>query len=206
MTYNIQIHKSPRGMPLMWMLAPGVKPTLTVENYLKWYELFLLHPNGEIESVPFSKLDDPAFCYSDESAYCDHVPNPAAVYRYAEANDYHLDDQAFEMIVGRWELEYHENYHIEKEDEDRVREQLEDAVFVQEEDDPEVCVQCEGPAYVLGKLGKNTHYRCRNCGSDQYKEPDEPEEWQCLDPECPEAKEHPYHSHPGPQRVGKEPH
>ena len=28
------------------------------------------------------------------------------------------------------------------------------------------CPQCGGPAMELGKLGKLTHYRCRNCGND----------------------------------------
>lgn len=29
------------------------------------------------------------------------------------------------------------------------------------------------------------------------------ERWQCLDPECPDAKAAPYHDHPGPQRLPK---
>lgn len=160
---------SARNIPLIWTGGVPDGPVLTMELYSKWYELFVIGPG--VISISFDKLE--AFA-EDESAYCDHVPNPKAVYRFAKANGYHLDEQAYEMIIGRWELEYLKNYNIEEEeDEERIREKLEDAVFVQEGEDPEVCPQCDGPAYELGKLGKNTHYRCRNCGSDHYKEPDD---------------------------------
>ena len=52
----------------------------------------------------------------DESPYCDHAPNPRAVYRYAQARGYQLDNEAFEMIIGRWEIEYRDNYDVEQED------------------------------------------------------------------------------------------
>jgi len=40
---------------------------------------------------------------------------------------------------------------------------------VNDDDDDDVvpdCPKCGGPGVVLGKLGKVTHYRCRNCGWD----------------------------------------
>ena len=109
---------SPRNKPLIWRggnLVDGA--VLTMECYCKWYELFLINADTVV-SISFAVLADPRFC-KHEAPFCDHVPNPRAVYRYAMANGYHLDTEAFEMIIGRWELEYRNNYDIEREDQER---------------------------------------------------------------------------------------
>lgn len=104
---------SPRGMPLVWR---GGHPTsgsvLTVECYCKWYELFLVNPDALV-GIHFGVLEKHS---KNEAPYCDHAPNPKAVYRYAQAQGYQLDREAFEMIIGRWELEYRESYDVEQED------------------------------------------------------------------------------------------
>ena len=106
---------SSRNKLLVWQGGhPAVGGVLTMECYCKWYEMFIVHTD-KIVSVGFGVLADSRFC-KDESPFCDHVPNPRAVYRYAAANGYHLDNEAFEMIIGRWELEYRDNYDVERED------------------------------------------------------------------------------------------
>ena len=114
MTMMAQLY-SPRGMPLIWRGGyPSDGVVLTMECYCKWYEMFLVHTD-KIVSVGFTVLFDPRFC-KEESAICDHAPNPRAVRRYAAANGYHLDNEALEMMIGRWELEYRDNYDVERED------------------------------------------------------------------------------------------
>jgi hypothetical protein len=92
------IRFSSRRLPLVCVDDNVEVPILTVENYCKWYDLQIVHPDGRVEAVPFP--DD-----GQGTPYVDHVPNPHAVARYADRCGYHIDLQAFEMIVGRWQLE-----------------------------------------------------------------------------------------------------
>ena len=112
---------SPRGFPLV--CADGIPDggvVLTVECYSKWYELFLITAPVEIghlakiQGIHFGMFDRDEFT-KGESAYCDHAPNPGVVARFAAAYGYRIDSAAFEMIVGRWELEYQEHYDVESE-------------------------------------------------------------------------------------------
>jgi hypothetical protein len=99
---------SPRGIPIVWGGGyPKYGAVLTVECYCKWYELFLVCPNTIVGISQHSK---------NESPFCDHAPNPRAVYRFAQARRYCLDNEALEMIIGRWEIEYRGNYDVEQED------------------------------------------------------------------------------------------
>jgi hypothetical protein len=66
--------------------------------YPKWYSLYLVHPNGDVEEIEFP------------DGYVDHVPDPMAVAAYAESHDYEVDSLAYEMMVGRWETEVRGNY------------------------------------------------------------------------------------------------
>lgn len=66
----------------------GDRPRLTVENYVKWYELYVCFPDGRVEAVSFGDLED---FRGDESAYVDHVPNPKAVFALARARGWDVD-------------------------------------------------------------------------------------------------------------------
>jgi hypothetical protein len=104
---------SSRNHPLIWHGGhPEEGVVLTMECYCKWYDLQLVYPD-RIEAVDFGVLYD--HC-KNEAPSCDHAPNPRAVYRYAAAKGFQIDNEAFEMMIGRWELEYHENYLVECED------------------------------------------------------------------------------------------
>jgi hypothetical protein len=105
----ITLHTSARGFPLAWLSPPIDRPVLTVELYCKWYTLWLVSPAGAIDSVPFYHLSDLSTAGPALTPYIDHVPNPAVVLRLCEARGYHLDDIAYELIVGRWEIEGREN-------------------------------------------------------------------------------------------------
>lgn len=91
------VYFSDRQLPLVYhhAMRPTDKPVLTVENYLKWYCLYLVRPDGSVEAVDFP-----------EDGYCDHVPFPAAVLRMADERGWHVCTESMEMMIGRFMLEY----------------------------------------------------------------------------------------------------
>lgn len=103
---------SPRGLELVYHSDQPDHDTLTVENYSKWYELFLVRTDGEVVAYHFGYLSD--ICGYD-TPYVDHVPNPVVVARLAKLRGWRLDEQSYEMIIGRWELEStdHSKYRLE---------------------------------------------------------------------------------------------
>lgn len=101
----LTIYLSDRKLPLVFTGVAELRPVLTVENYCKWYTLWLVGTDGSVTEVEFP--DPPGF----QDSYChDHVPNPEAVALFANQQDYDVDDQSMEMIIGRWEREAKGNY------------------------------------------------------------------------------------------------
>lgn len=72
--------------------------------------MFVVMPNGNVEAMPFP--DEPEFC-PGESPYVDHVPNPRVVAAWARSKGYDIDPLAYEMMIGRWEIEARNNYTAE---------------------------------------------------------------------------------------------
>lgn len=107
---DVRIWTTDRGMPLVFWdrrMDQRQETVLTVENYGKWYGLYLIEPNNEVKEVKFDKLQE--YC-GKQSPYLDHAPNPTAVKKWCEAEGWYLDPQAEEMMIGRWEQEYKGHY------------------------------------------------------------------------------------------------
>lgn len=83
-------------------------PVLTIENAAKWTALYLIHLNGRVERIDFP-TETPAV---GEMPFLDHVPNPLSVKKLADQNAWVLDTAAFEMIIGRWEMEVKGHYSL----------------------------------------------------------------------------------------------
>ena len=100
---NYTTYFSDRGIPLVFnrVLDSTGTPVLTVENYLKWYTLYLINPDASVVSI----------CFPD-NGYCDHVPYPSAVEILAEENGWYLCEESMAMIVGRYYMEF-KNHSIE---------------------------------------------------------------------------------------------
>lgn len=86
--------------------SPTGRPLVTVAFKTKWYGLTILHPEGGSEEVPFP---DEFTRGVDGSPYLDHVPNPAHVASWAKRMGYDVDPLSWELIVGRWQIEYRED-------------------------------------------------------------------------------------------------
>ena len=109
-----QIHlKSLRGFPLSWIWKPLADQTVVcVEIYVKWYRLQLIHPDGSIGDAIYP--DD--YVETGETPYLDHAPNPMVVQRWAAKQGFYLCDMALELLIGRWEQEFKNNYHYDPEE------------------------------------------------------------------------------------------
>jgi hypothetical protein len=91
---------SKRGLPLMVRYLPKV-PTITVEDYGKWYDLYLVLPDGTARVYEFHEYEKHANSFGGTS-WSDHVVNPAFVQYLSEWTGYEVDNRSFEVIVGRW--------------------------------------------------------------------------------------------------------
>jgi len=92
---------SDRMHPLVYMgVAPRESPTLTVENYIKWYSLHLVHLDGSVDVVNF-----PEWGPSGRGGFVDHVPDPVACQKLAADNGWVWDENSLDMIWGRWRRE-----------------------------------------------------------------------------------------------------
>lgn len=96
--------RSERGFPLVGLDRLIDEHTLTVELYDKWYCLYDVDPQGNVRRFEFTNLEK--YAKGDETAYCDHAPNPEIVERCAEECDFYLPSLALELITGRWKLEH----------------------------------------------------------------------------------------------------
>lgn len=102
---------SPRGMELI-VECIADRPVLTVELYMKWYDLFIVHPNGQVSSAfecaghKWDEAEDYVISQYKESAVCDHAFNPKFFVRLAETLDIDYCDLALELVAGRWAIDY----------------------------------------------------------------------------------------------------
>lgn len=92
--------KSPRDLPLVLSQPDPMGPLLTVENYCKWYDIYIVFPDGRIEKVPYD-----LFWLGPGTGWNDHVPNPKACQAVAKELNAEWDGCSLEMIVGRYMLQ-----------------------------------------------------------------------------------------------------
>jgi hypothetical protein len=93
-------HYSDRGFPLM-VREDVLRPTLTVEDYTKWYAFYILYPSGLVSKFYQEYLYD----NFEGAAWCDHVPNPAFYDHVCDQLDLEPHERSREVIVGRWYTE-----------------------------------------------------------------------------------------------------
>jgi len=94
------MYLSERGHTLVYWSPPSEVPVLTVENYVKWYGLYLVHPDGRVEWLAF-----PEWGPDGRSGFVDHVPNPVACQQLAAKRGWVWDENSLDMIWGRWRRE-----------------------------------------------------------------------------------------------------
>lgn len=97
-----KVYVSDRGIPLLCQ-EPSTfgKPIVTLENYEKWYGLYILHPNGRVEGA-----DPGALGLIDHRLggclFGDHNFHPRLINEFANDIGGTADWRAVEMAGGRW--------------------------------------------------------------------------------------------------------
>lgn len=79
-------------------------PLVTVENYEKWYSLYIIQPSGDVEKVDVGLISE----LSDKSGKClwiDHAYHPHLLLLIAEHIKGEVPATSLEMVAGRWVLE-----------------------------------------------------------------------------------------------------
>lgn len=105
MAHETRTYLSERGFPLLYVSEPGSVPTLTLENYTKWYEgLYLVTPEGAVQKVAI-EIVELVMDKHDDALWIDHVYHPRLLYRLAQHLGAELDERALEVAIGRWMLE-----------------------------------------------------------------------------------------------------
>ena len=88
---------SERGIPLVFIEKlnknnPGI---ITVENYDKWYSLYLVKGDDSVVKLEYDRTINMG----------DHVINPSDLEAYAKRNGYDVCGQSMDIIVGRYVIE-----------------------------------------------------------------------------------------------------
>lgn len=96
-------YMSDRLIPLLYWGPPPEEPTLTMECYDKWYDLYLVKPDGSVKKIDWSILEE--FAGSHETARWDHVPNADVVEKLCKYYEWVFHELAHEMMIGRFERE-----------------------------------------------------------------------------------------------------
>lgn len=101
---HYRVYFSPRCKPLLYMGNPCEVPVVTLENYTKWYEIFLVMPDGSVQAVDsgiVTDIEDPKV----RRMWVDHHYHPRLLYRLAEYYKGTVDERAVEVAAGRWMIE-----------------------------------------------------------------------------------------------------
>ena len=99
---------SRRGCPLITQNIIGDYPLISVERYLKWYELYLINPDGKVILIP-SDMDDSPLTWKQVDKICDfygltcdHSFYPCSVVDIADYMGAKIELQVYDAICRRY--------------------------------------------------------------------------------------------------------
>ncbi len=103
-----KIYRSDRGLPLVYQGKQGSlhATTLTVESYIKWYDIYTVNLAGQVARLPPNCRREFEKAHPGHVAWSDHLPTHDFCLWLLTAYD-HLewDEPSLEMIFGRWQRE-----------------------------------------------------------------------------------------------------
>ncbi len=92
---------SERGIPLItqWFEdeSEDIKPILTMENYMKWYSMYIIYPDGKVESISRSSENEDA-----SVTWYDHAVYPEYFHLSAKRLGCTYDNRTFAMVCERF--------------------------------------------------------------------------------------------------------
>lgn len=100
-----RMYLSKRNIPLLYVGDPVDVPIITMENYTKWYGIYLVMPDGSVELV---KPD--LMMVAAESLpflpFGDHLYHPQLLIQLRRDHGWEVDERAIETAGGRWVREH----------------------------------------------------------------------------------------------------
>lgn len=115
MSQEIHTYITDRGFPLLWM-GKSDEPVVTLENYEKWYSVYVVFPDNTIEKVDAGLLGE----LSDGEFWFDHYFHPELLRRVAKYYKGFADNMAIEAATGRWCLEWRGESYFQSNDGDEA--------------------------------------------------------------------------------------
>ena len=106
------MYRSKRGVSLVFQgeQCSTRHKILTVESYIKWYDIYVVSPEGDVSRLP-QKIHHSYRAETGQLAWSDHIPCPAfcdwIVGRYP---GYEWCEASLDLIHGRWARERPEEY------------------------------------------------------------------------------------------------
>jgi hypothetical protein len=103
---------SERGMPLvtqsLYLLEYNEesKGMITVENYDKWYHMYIIRPDGKVEKVDWKDYVESRVGLT----WIDHVISPECFHLTAKKLGLEYDDMTFAMVCERFVSDYLEDW------------------------------------------------------------------------------------------------
>lgn len=95
------MHVSERNIPLVCQDERPNSLTLTVENYIKWYNIYVIFPNNDVKFLD-PKLARSYENFSGDLAWSDHLISPLFATWLTESFYFEWDSPSLDMVVGRW--------------------------------------------------------------------------------------------------------
>jgi hypothetical protein len=96
---------SERGFPLITQYT-GSKAMLTVENYIKWYNLYIITEKGEVVPVDYEDIVESR----GGLTWVDHAISPEAFHLTAKSLGLEYDDMTFAIVCQRFVEDFLEDW------------------------------------------------------------------------------------------------
>lgn len=80
------------------------RPTVTMENYCKWYGVFILHADGSVTQVPIEDIVE-ILDKAEGILMIDHCYHPQLLHEIAKKIGGVADSLSLEVTAGRWVIE-----------------------------------------------------------------------------------------------------
>lgn len=99
---------SKRNLPLLYVGPPGKVPIVTLENYTKWYDIYLVMPDGSVQTVDshlILEVVDEETSKDHPCLWGDHLYHPVLIEKLAKKLGAQYDERAQEVAAGRWYYE-----------------------------------------------------------------------------------------------------
>jgi len=119
---------------LLFLYISSDVPIITLENYEKWYNVYVVFPGDIVEAIPGDLV---AEACGNDGLHIDHDYHPQLLHNLAKIYCGQVDHLALEVAAGRWVLSGHGSigdtgYIVDQEFEDTMFEAADDNSFEME--------------------------------------------------------------------------